>query len=593
MALSDTIPLVPALPAVALRRLLIGLAQGILLYLMFKAAEMKTWPATDVILYETLLLPLLFAPLAAIHADTHLPRRGYLVWIAAVTVTCALLGLFDGYQFAERFFGIDGPLKWPVFMVTAIGLFIAEALVLAAAADGRRIADYPTYFDAAWKHGVQLAAGLGFVGALWLLLFMGAELFKLIKLDFPSKTIEQTWFIIPVTAMALAISIHMTDVQAGLVRGIRTLALTLLSWLLPVLFLIAAGFLVSLPFTGLQPLWDTRFAAALLLAVSAALVILINAAYQDGQSENKPVLRWTMTGAMVLPLPLIGIAAFALVLRVQQYGWTVDRVFALACIVVGACYGIGYLAAAVQPAAMRARLERTNVATSLIVLVIMVALFTPIANPTRISVNSQVDRLEDGKVSAEQFDYTYLRFQAGKFGADALARMKNGDIQIAGVADRAAQALDLTDRFAAGPPDEKALALNITAADGRALPASFLAQDWSVTAKEHAVIPHCLRDKTGKCEAFFLDFDRDRAEEIVLISPDDGTPPTIFRLNGEQWARIGELPRRLACDDMKALLKAGAVQTLPSRWSDLEIGGVRMDVAENSVLEPQGCDAPR
>ena len=62
------------MPAVALRRVVVGLVQGVLLYLMYKAGEAKAWPATDLAVFET-LLPLLFAPLVAIHADSHLSWR--------------------------------------------------------------------------------------------------------------------------------------------------------------------------------------------------------------------------------------------------------------------------------------------------------------------------------------------------------------------------------------------------------------------------------------------------------------------------------------------------------------------------------------
>ena len=50
--------------------------------------------------------------------------------------------------------------------------------------------------------------------------------------------------------------------------------------------LIAAGFLATLVFTGVQPLWDTQFATTLLLIAFGSLVVLLNAAYQDGHTER-------------------------------------------------------------------------------------------------------------------------------------------------------------------------------------------------------------------------------------------------------------------------------------------------------------------
>ena len=74
--------------------------------------------------------------------------------------------------------------------------------------------------------------------------------------------------------LAFTCAIHVTDVRAGIVRGARTLKLTLLSWLLPIMALIAVTFLATLLFTGLEPLWSTRRATPVLLAAAAALVFL-------------------------------------------------------------------------------------------------------------------------------------------------------------------------------------------------------------------------------------------------------------------------------------------------------------------------------
>ncbi len=187
---------------------------------------------------------------------------------------------------------------------------------------------YRNYFDATWKFGVQLALALAFVVAFWLTLLLGAQLFKLINLDFLERLIEHSWFADPATALAIAAAIHLTDVRAGLVAGIRTVVLTLLSWLLPLMALLALGFVGSLIFTGLDPLWQTRSAAGIMLTAAGVLVVLINAAYQDGEAEGaRPfVLRYAELVASALLVPLVGLAAYALALRVQQYGWSVERI---------------------------------------------------------------------------------------------------------------------------------------------------------------------------------------------------------------------------------------------------------------------------
>ena len=210
--------------------------------------------------------------------------------------------------------------------------------------DPKFVADYATHFDVAWKIAVQAALAVAFTGAFWGLLWLGAGLFKLINIEFFIDLLQERWFAIPATTLAVSAAIHVTDVRADIVRGIRTLGLSLLSWLLPLMTLIAAGFLATLVFTGVQPLWDTQFATALLLIAFGALVVLLNAAYQDGHDERATprVLRYPGSFAALALVPLAALAGYALFLRIEQYGWTADRIYASACALVAAFYAAGY-----------------------------------------------------------------------------------------------------------------------------------------------------------------------------------------------------------------------------------------------------------
>ncbi|MBM9539027.1 DUF4153 domain-containing protein, partial [Desulfobulbus alkaliphilus] len=149
----------------------------------------------------------------------------------------------------------------------------------------------------------------------------------------------------------------------------------LLSWLLLVITVLVGGFLLALPFTGLDGLWETRSATALVLSAAAALIMLINTAYQDGRADNLPpvVLRYGVRAASVLIAPLIVLAAWGLGLRIGQHGLTPDRIIAAACTLVGAVYGAGYLLAAVKPDGWMKPLERTNVVAAVLSVLVILA----------------------------------------------------------------------------------------------------------------------------------------------------------------------------------------------------------------------------
>ena len=300
-------------PLLVMARLAIGLAQGAALWWLYRSARepnAMVWPATVPELFGPLAMILVMVPVLLLAGAGRIRLPVLLGWIVVAT---AFLGLLGWHGVASLGSSEYGPgryppyLPWPMPLFAATALFIGHHLVLPADMERRWIAAFPTYFDTAWKAGVQLALSIGFTGAFWLLLFLGAALFNVIGLEFLGDLIAKDWFSIPVTTVVFATAVHLTDVRDGLIRGVRSVVLMLLSWLLLLMTVLAAGFLAALPFTGLQGLWETGSATALVLSAAAALIILINTAYQDGRADNLPpaVLRVTVRVAAVLLTPLV------------------------------------------------------------------------------------------------------------------------------------------------------------------------------------------------------------------------------------------------------------------------------------------------
>ena len=51
-----------------------------------------------------------------------------------------------------------------------------------------------------------------------------------------------------------------------------------------------------------------------------------------------------------------------------------------------------------------------NIGAAMLVLLVLLVLFSPLLDPARISVNSQMARLENNRSIAEKFDFDYLGF---------------------------------------------------------------------------------------------------------------------------------------------------------------------------------------
>jgi hypothetical protein len=586
-------------------RLAAGLLQGLLLYWLYHASKISAWPATAPFLMVPLTMLGLILPVVLISSLGHLAPRKAGVWLMVALAVLLAISLNDAWrgQTARPFLSNwDGKAVYsPSELLVQFGVvffFIAQTLVMAGTRDQRRIATYGTYFETAWKLAIQLMFSALFVGALFLVLFVGAELFMLVKLSFLRDLMRESWFNVPVICAAFSCAMHITDVRPAIVRGIRTLLLVLMSWILPVAVVIMTGFLCSLPFTGLTALWETRHATSVLLIAAALLVALINAAYQNGDASVALPLRVSARTAAILILPIVAVGIYALGLRVGQYGWTSDRVIAAACLLVASCYAIGYAWAASQYDTWLHAISTVNVAAAFLVLAVLLALFTPIADPARISVSNQMARLEKGKVKAADFDFRYLRFEGGRYGRAALEELaQRGSGTDAEVLRReavAALALEEKHRWQPG----KHFAAPISVADnliawpaGAQLPASFLQQKWGV--QPDFTTAGCLTRAGMKCDAFSLDMNGDGKKEILLVDMPDADYGRLYAEGADgNWTMSATLAHGLThCKPLMEKLRKGDFTLVEPRMKDLGVNGLQFSFSPvPAPLMEDGCE---
>lgn len=551
-------------------RLAIGLGQGLGLYGLHRISDgAASWGATHPLLFGPLLLVTAFLPIMLLAGVGRLRPVTLAIWTAVAGVALALLGLHDiARQSAET---LQGPpfLSPPVILFSAAALFISHHLVAAADLEGRRVPAFAALFDTASKAVVQLALSIGFTGAFWILLTLGSALFKVIGLDFLEDLLRKAWFAIPVTFLVFATAVHLTDVRDGLIRGVRTVGLMLLSWLLLVMTVLAAGFVAALPFTGLDGLWNTGRGASLVLAAAAALIILINTAYQDGRLDNLPplVLRIAVRVAAVLITPLIVLAVWGLSLRIGQYGLTPDRIIAGACALVGAAFAAGYGGAALSPFWRKGDwmrpLEPTTIWAAVLAVALILLLFSPVLDPARLSVADQVARLERGAVTPDKFDYRFLRFESGKAGRAALARLTRSTNAAVAAAALAAQQIE--NRHDVRPAEEDlpvpTIEIEIWPVGAAPLPAGL------VGPADRYPLRYC--QPASPCLATRRDLNGDGTMEILIAGPTD---VWVFAPEGDGWSLLGLFGQSCRGDrrpDPREALRAGRLRAVEPVWPDL------------------------
>jgi hypothetical protein len=563
-------------------RLAIGLGQGIAFYGLHLAHKHEVWPANDPVLFGALLGAVWFAPFVWMAGLGALRRGTLLVWVISAAGLAAALASYAAWKEADV--GGRPAFETPMAMVTflAIGaiLFIGHHLIAPADEARKPIASYPSYFDTAWKHAVQLALALGFLGAFWVVLHLGAGLFWLIGIKaLEIRVIRMPWFFMPVSGLVFAGGVHLADVRAGMTRGLRTIGLTLLSWLMPLMGVLAAAFIVALPFTGLDALWKVGHATALLLTAATALIVLLNAAYQDGSVETRAprALQWIGRATAIVLVPLIGLAAWGLGIRVAQHGFTPDRIVALGWLVGAAVYAVGYALAAVRKGPWLRGLERTNIIAAFVDLAILIALFTPIADPQRISAADQTWRLVQGRAPVETFDYRFLRFDAGRWGRKALDELAKGGKgpKAAEIAKRAQHALELQNRWdgeLATAPPKLASAIDMRPAGAR-LPESFVRQ-FEAKPDPGNGLPSCTEEK--HCTGYVMDLGPEDRSDVLIAWPTGNVG--VYRQDAQGVWQVRGSFQTAGCQATADHLAKGEAHALAPELSDLELGGRRFQL---------------
>jgi len=298
-------------------------------------------------------------------------------------------------------------------------------------------------------------------------------------------------------------------------------------------------------------------------------------------------------GAVEL-VPLVGLAAWALGLRVRQYGWTVERILAAGSIVLAACYAIGYASATVRAPAWLKRIEFTNLVAAYAFLALILLLFSPIADPARLMVTDQMARLRSGGVAAEKFDFAALKFDGARWGAAALTELKQlkEGPDAAAISAKAAWALALTNRYQADapPPTVTDFAERVVVLpEGRKLPAAFYDANNGPLTK--GARPVCFQPAQQKCVARFINLRPGEADAILFLDRYSGR---LFEQDGDgQWHQSGYLAGAFQCARVAHDLEQGEFSLEAHGWPDLVAGDQRVAVMPMATQCPANPAAPK
>jgi len=577
-----------------------ALVQGALLYLLRYGQEQGWWlasmPGWRVFSYTLILAVPGMMALSVVRLGD--PR----FWQHVVALGVMLTGLAAWATWnASGAPGLDqGAILAPFTGTITIGVFVSIAWLQARQRHESWRVPYSTLFECAWQNALTLLLAAGFTAICWGVLMLWAELFKLLDIRFFYTLFQRSDFTHLATGTMAGLGILIGRTQHRPVQIARQILFAVFKGLLPLLALIALMFIVSLPFTGLEPLWKTRWSAFSLLLVVVLMALFTNAVYQDGERDwPYPIWLRRVVEAALLTLPVYAaLALYALGVRIQQYGWTTTRIWGGLAALLTLGYALGYAASTLRSRGRWLQpLAGVNKVLSWAVIGVVVLANSPLIDVFRITVNSQIQRLRNSVDVPDKSDLMYLRFQAGRLGYQALQGLRTEPAMVVRGRERMIDEVLGRSRRWGSRQDEvhliddvATLRQHIVLAEG----STELDAQWWQQLATGALRPRVCRQPLKECIARRQDFNGNGREEVLLCEVQSGyrSECWMHALDDEgHWRNAGTVgflghgyPGGTTTLPLREALRQGRLETRRQRWPELSLDGGRPNAVDDMRL---------
>lgn len=392
----------------------IGALAGLAFHVLFEAWDTQTGRP---VLFASFAAVALFGALLALAAPGRLLRAAGF----AVPIGLVLGGAVVWAAGRHAAVGAFLDLGYPVLSF-AVALSILTGFAAAALRSPGGWKHYETLFEESWQAAVRLIVAMVMVGLFWALLALSDVLLQTVGLRV-IDWLTESWRAWLLSGLVFGLSV-------AVLEGLRDyispyLVLRLLRLFVPVVLLVEAVFVVALTFSGWDAVGGGLSPSGILITFGIVSVCLVSIAVDRdaGGAVKGRGMRGAVAALAGLVPVLAVLALWAIVMRVDQYGWTPARLMAATAAVALGVYGIAYALAVVLRRGWMARIRAANIALAWGVAAVCLIWLSPLLVPEAISARGQVVQAEEGQGA----DRLALRELAGKWGLpgqEALARIE-------------------------------------------------------------------------------------------------------------------------------------------------------------------------
>ena len=580
-------PVMPGSDAPRLPRnlmLALSLVQGLALLWLWRALDEGTWPSgTPMVNFPLWTVALAWPTLLLMSLETDHRARVF----QSVSAFCAVLALLAVYIGRQASPADEFPVGSLVAIYAATMLVACfKALMYVPRWSGRAPAGYDALFTLSWRNFLVAAHAAALTCGVYAVLHLWGRLFSAIGIGFFEDLFGRDWFLFPVLAVAFGLGVSIFRRLVDLIDGITGLLEGLMRLLLPLAVGVAVIFLAALPFTGLGPLWGTGSGTELLLWLSAFVLFFVNAVYQTGRgAPYPPVVHRVLRPGIVLLPALSALALYGLHLRVDQYGWSVERCWAFTVGVLLAAFSTGYAGCIIRRRGDWPQdLGRVNKVLGWALLAVMLLVNSPVLDFRKISLASQLRRVDTGEIELRDFDFHYAREHLARPAWTTMQAFidahEESDPDLARLIREPAP-------IALPPPSASDLWEGVTyrpepfeapAGAREAIERFFFGPHPDPPADAHVRHPLPPPHQYGEPVLIRVDLDADGEPEYVyvVVDPDRAyvSGVGVYREGGDRWRSFVlamREPMREQADPAE-ILREGEIEAVAPRFRDLRIG---------------------